>query len=46
MITVAICGMKCVNLKESTVKFLGIKKKENEENFKKRMIKTDRALKL
>ena len=47
----AICGMRCVNLHEDTIKILGIhysynKQLENEENFKKYTAKTENVLKL
>ena len=48
---VALCGMRCVNLYEDTIKILGIhysynKQLENDENFKKYIAKIENVLKL
>ena len=50
-VKVTLCGMRCVNLYEDTIKKLGIpylynKQLENDENFKKYIAKTDNVLKL
>ena len=47
----ALCGMRCVNLYEDTIKILGIhysynKQLENDENFKKYIAKIENVLKL
>ena len=47
----ALCGMRCVNLYEDTIKVLGIhysynKQYENDENFKKYIGKIENVLKL
>ena len=46
-----LCGMKCVNLKNNTIKVLGIhfsynKRLENDENYKRYIIKIKKLLKL
>ena len=51
MVKVALCGMRCVNLHEDTVKILGIhysynKQLENDENFKKYIAEMENVLKL
>ena len=48
---VTLCGMRCVNLYEDTIKILGIhfsynKQLENDENFKKYIAKIENVLKL
>ena len=48
---VALCGMRCVNLHEDTIKILGIhysynKQFENDKNFKKYIAKMENVLKL
>ena len=48
---VALCGVRCVNLYEDTIKILGIhysynKQLENDENFKKYIAKIENVLKL
>ena len=50
-VKVALCGIRCVNLYEDTIKIRGIyysynKKLENEENFKKDIAKIENVLKL
>ena len=50
-VKVAICGIRCVNLHEDTIKILGIrfsynKQLENDENFKKYIAKIENVLKL
>ena len=50
-VKVALCGMRCVNLYEDTIKILGIhfsynKQLENDENFKKYIAKIEYVLKL
>ena len=50
-VKVALCGMRCVNLHEDTIKILGIhysynKQLENDENFKKYIAKIENVLKL
>ena len=50
-VQVALCGMQCIDLNESTIKILGIhysynKTLENEENFKNHIIKIEEVLKL
>ena len=50
-VKVALCGMRCVNLYEDTIKILGIhysynKQLENDENFKKYIAKIENLLKL
>ena len=50
-VKVALCGMRCVNLHENTIKILGIhysynKQLENDENFKKYIAKIENVLKL
>ena len=50
-VKVALCGRKCVNLHEDTIKILGIhysynKQLENDENFKKYIAKIENVLKL
>ena len=47
----ALCGMKCIDLKLNTVKILGIhssynKKSENDENFLKQITSIEKVLKL
>ena len=47
----ALCGMKCVNLKNNTIKILGIhfsynKSLENDENYRRYIIKIEKLLKL
>ena len=46
-----LCGMKCVNLKNNTIKVLGIhfsynKRLENDENYRRYIIKIKKLLKL
>ena len=48
-VKVALCGMRCVNLHEDTFKILGIhysynKQLENDENFKKYIVKIENVL--
>ena len=48
---VALCGMRCVNLYEDTIKILGIhysynRQLENDENFKKYIAKIENVLKV
>ena len=48
---VVLCGMRCVNLYEDTIKIIGIhysynKQLENDENFKKYIAKIENVLKL
>ena len=50
-VKVVLCGMKCINLKESMTKVLGIhyfynKIIENEDNFRKHIAKIESVLKL
>ena len=50
-VKVVLCGMRCANLFEDTIKILGIhcsynKQLENDKNFKKYMAKTENVLKL
>ena len=50
-VKVALCGMRCVNLHEDTIKILRIhysynKQLENDENFKKYIAKIENVLKL
>ena len=50
-VKMALCGMRCVNLHEDSIKILDIhysynKQLENGENFKKHIAKTDNVLKL
>ena len=50
-VKVALCGMRCVNLFEDTIKIFGIhysynKQPENDENFKKYIPKIENVLKL
>ena len=51
-VKVALCGMRCVNLFEDTIKILGIhysynkQLDENDENFKKYIAKIENVLKL
>ena len=50
-VIVALCGMRCVNLHEDTIKILGIhysynKQFEDDENFKKYIAKIEKVLKL
>ena len=50
-LTVALCGMRCVNLHEDTIKTLGIhysynKQLENDKNFKKYIATMENVLKL
>ena len=47
----AFCGMECVNLKNNTIKILGIhfsynKTLENDENYRRYIIKIEKLLKL
>ena len=47
----ALCGMECVNLKNNTIKILGIhfsynKSLENDENYRRYIIKIEKLLKL
>ena len=46
-----LCGMECVNLKNNTIKILGIhfsynKRLENDENYRRYIIKIEKLLKL
>ena len=46
-----LCGMKCVNLKNNAIKVLGIhfsynKRLENDENYRRYIIKIKKLLKL
>ena len=50
-VKMALCGMKCNDLRLNTVNILGIhfsynKKIENDENFLKQITSTEKALKL
>ena len=50
-VQMALCGMECVNLKNNTIKILGIhfsynKSLENDENYKRYIIKIEKLLKL
>ena len=50
-VKVALCGMQCINLKEETLKILGIhfsynENREHEENFKKHIVKMEKVLKM
>ena len=50
-VKVTLCGMRCVNLYEDTIKILGIhysynKQLENDKNFKKYIAKIENVLKL
>ena len=47
----ALCGMECVNLKNNTIKILGIhfsynKSLENDENYRRYIIKIEKLMKL
>ena len=50
-VQMALCGMECVNLKNNTIKILGIhfsynKTLENDENYRRCIIKIEKLLKL
>ena len=50
-VQMTLCGMECVNLKSNTIKILGIhfsynKSLENDENYRRYIIKIEKLLKL
>ena len=50
-VQMALCGMECVNLKNNTIKILGIhfsynKSLEDDENYKRYIINIEKLLKL
>ena len=49
-VNVALCGMRCVNLHEDTMKIIGFhysynKQLENDKNFKKHIAKIEKCVK-